>query len=304
MYFLTKEEREKLIKGILPKSRRMYVSDELRGWNWNRPPLENIYNQSLTLFEVTNRYCETGRDLFMKKVEMIKVEPSYKMQEEMLFNKILNHLIKNTKRAIYVHEIKNIDKAMAEISSVNIDYVNSLVETYDESLKPELEEKIQTLWDFESNRINFRLQDTLAKHPDIEEDSLLAQAIPVTVEHRLDGSFIGLNNYLSVDAFSFIESILFEVKYEEPKLFHRLKVTGHALAMEALTSLPVNIGCIVYPKFKNGRLTVSKEFHMIDDELRQWFIEERDHKMRMIYEEIDPGKSQNCPKDCPYMDVC
>ncbi len=247
MYFLTEEEREKLIKGIVPKSRRMYVSDELRGWNWNRPPLENIYCQPLTLCEIANQYCETGRDLFMKKVEMIKVEPNYKIQEEIHLNKILNHLITCTKRAIYKNEIKDIEKAMDEISRINVDFVNFMVESFDESLKQELEDKIKTIWDFESKRICFRIQEILAKHPDIEEDSLVAQAIPVTVEHRLDGSFIGLNNYLSVDAFSFTESMLFEVKYEEPKLFHRLLVTGHALAMEALSSFPVNIGCIVYP---------------------------------------------------------
>jgi len=31
------------------------------------------------------------------------------------------------------------------------------------------------------------------------------------------------------------------------------------------------------------------EQHIIDDELRQWFIGERDEKMRLFYEEIDPG---------------
>jgi len=38
--------------------------------------------------------------------------------------------------------------------------------------------------------------------------------------------------------------------------------------------------------------------HIIDDELRQWFIEERDEKMRMIYEEIDPGLGE-CYNYCP-----
>jgi len=64
---------------------------------------------------------------------------------------------------------------------------------------------------------------------------------------------------------------------------------GYALVMEALHEYPVNLGCLVYVDFKGDRMIVRKDIHIIDDELRQWFIEERDEKMRMIYEEIDPG---------------
>lgn len=48
---------------------------------------------------------------------------------------------------------------------------------------------------------------------------------------------------------------------------------------------------------------MKKDIHIIDDELRQWFIEERDQKMRMIYEEIDPGLG-NCYDSCPYILQC
>ena len=60
----------------------------------------------------------------------------------------------------------------------------------------------------------------------------------------------------------------------------------------------------IIKEFKNGKLTVTKDMHLIDDELRQWFIESRDEKMRMISEEIDPGISQDCKDFCPGFSVC
>jgi CRISPR-associated protein Csa1 len=97
--------------------------------------------------------------------------------------------------------------------------------------------------------------------------------------------------------------MVLDLKFGEPKKFHRLSTTGYALVMEAIHEYPINLGCIVYAEFKGDRLIVKKDIHIIDDELRQWFIEERDQKMRMIYEEIDPGLG-NCYDSCPYILQC
>ncbi|MBM7623691.1 CRISPR-associated protein Cas4 [Sporohalobacter salinus] len=51
-------------------------------------------------------------------------------------------------------------------------------------------------------------------------------------------------------------------------------------------------------------MLLKKDFQIIDDELRQWFIEERDEKMRLIAEEIDPGLSDKCYQNCPYWEEC
>lgn len=74
--------------------------------------------------------------------------------------------------------------------------------------------------------------------------------------------------------------------------------------MESIYSYPVSVGCLVYPEFKEDRIVVNKEFEIIDDQLRQWFIEERDEKIRMVSEEIEPEVAQNCYQTCPYYDKC
>jgi len=39
MYYLSEDERKHLLKGLLPKTRRTEVAEELRGWSWPEPPL-------------------------------------------------------------------------------------------------------------------------------------------------------------------------------------------------------------------------------------------------------------------------
>ncbi len=74
--------------------------------------------------------------------------------------------------------------------------------------------------------------------------------------------------------------------------------------MESLYEYPINAGCIVYPSFAGDHLSIERDFCFIDDELRQWFIEERDERMRMVHEEIDPGLAPQCAEICPLWREC
>jgi CRISPR-associated protein Csa1 len=167
-----------------------------------------------------------------------------------------------------------------------------------------LNEKVEIISRFEADRIGARIQEILIKQPYIGEDSLVALAIPVVVEQKLDGSFLGLSGNLSADAFTISEPMILDLKFGKRKDFHRLSTTGYALVMEAVYEFPINLGCIVYVDFKDDRMIITKDIHIIDDELRQWFIEERDEKMRMVYEEIDPVISERCYDTCPYYCNC
>jgi len=44
------------------------VEEELRGWNWDRPPLRPRAYLGLGVSEVAYRYCETRRDVFLKRM--------------------------------------------------------------------------------------------------------------------------------------------------------------------------------------------------------------------------------------------
>ena len=99
--------------------------------------------------------------------------------------------------------------------------------------------------------------------------------------------------------------IICDMKTGAKMEFHRLSTTGYALVYESLYEIPVNIGCTVYLSFLKDHPTphIEREFYLIDDELRQWFIEERDNKMEIVYYGKDPGKGK-CSKNCIYYSFC
>lgn len=304
MYFLTDEEKKQLLKKYLPQSRQMEVAEELRGWNWHQPPLVPPYDIKLGINEIANSYCPSNRDLYLRRVNKVKVPGNPSMIRGKIFHEVLVKALVRAKKAIYEKGVVNYAAIIKEINSpLKMDFIYKYRELLSEEDFNDTFNKAEILTSFENARITARLQEILVKQPYIGEDSLAALVIPVVLEQKIDGSFLGLSPNLSADAFTYTEPMVVDLKFGEPRDFHRLSTTGYALVMEALHEFPINLGCIVYGEFKNNRLIVKKDIHIIDDELRQWFVEQRDEKMRMIYEEIDPGR-RNCYEGCPYYSNC
>lgn len=303
MYFLTDDERKMYLKKMLPKARRLECDDELRGWNWHQPPLEPIYDERLAVYEASNSYCPTNRDLYVRRVLKNKLKPNYYMISGNVFHQILVTVVENMKRLIYQHGSRYQELMPALRELIAIEWPKEL-ETLSAEQRQEITVRGLFLRDFQQSRITTRISEILTQQPYIGADSLAHLAIPVVCENKIDGRFLGLSQHLSTDALILSEPMIMDVKFGSPEPFHRLSTTGYALVMEALYEMPINLGCIVYGEFKNGRLIVTKDMHLIDDELRQWFIESRDEKMRMIYEEIDPGIADDCKEYCPGFGVC
>lgn len=305
MYFLNEEEKRLLLRRILPQARQKDVAPELRGWNWDKPPLSPIYDSiKLGVADIANNYCPSNRDLYLRRVMGIKTPANRHMLEGGILHDMLCRMIIVIKRTIYHHganSLKQLSKLTPEDAYGVLDRVNGILSAEDTSV---IKSRMETLWDYEYHSIFNRMQNVLAAQPYIGPDALAALALPVTVEQRLNGSFLGLSAHLSADAFVFSEPMVVDIKFGKKQKFHHLSVTGYALVMESLYEYPVNAGCIVYPSFNGDRLTIERDFCLIDDELRQWFIEERDERMRMVHEEIDPGLAQQCPEICPLWQEC
>lgn len=303
MYFLADDERKQLLRYYLPKARELGVAEELRGWNWHQPPLEPVYGAVLALYEVAGRYCPSSRDVFLRRVQGIRGEPNLAMIQGAVLHDILADLLVAAKRAIYLYGTENY-RAICEALEKYVPAPQFPSTGLSEAEAADLLGKVEILSSFEKTRVLSRLQEVLARHPYIGEDSLTNLTIPVVLEQKLNGAFLGLSGNLSTDAFIFSEPMILDLKFGEPRDFHRLGTTGYALVMEALYEFPVNLGCIVYGEFRGDRLIVKRDIHIISDELRQWFIEERDEKARFVAEEIDPGLAGDCPGTCPFYRVC
>lgn len=307
MYFLNEEEKRLLLRRIMPQARQREIASELRGWNWDKPPLSPIYDIKLGVFEVANNYCPTNRDIYLRRVMGIKTPANRPMVEGGLLHDMICRMIIAIKRVIYLHGVDCLkylnaldknefvqipDTTLPEKDVLNSEDINAI------------KAKMGILWEYEFHNIYNRMQNVLAVQPHIGPDALVALALPVTVEQKLNGSFLGLSSHLSVDAFVFSEPMVVDIKFGTKERFHRLTVTGYAMVMESLYEYPINVGCLVYPSFNGERLTIDRDFCFIDDDLRQWFIEQRDERMRMVREEIDPGLAKPCPEICSLWKQC
>lgn len=304
MYFLNEEEKRLLLRRIMPQARQREIAPELRGWNWDKPPLSPIYDVRLGVADVANNYCPTNRDLYFRRVMDIKTPANRPMLEGGLLHDMACRMIIAIKRLVYQYganclkNLNTLDKS--EFIFVPGTAAGILSPGDIEAVKARME----TLWEYEFHSIYNRMQGVLAVQPHIGPDALVALALPVTVEQKLNGSFLGLSAHLSVDAFVFSEPMVVDIKFGKKQKFHHLSVTGYAMVMESLYEYPINVGCIVYPSFYGDRLSIERDFCFIDDELRQWFIEERDERMRMVHEEIDPGIPGDCPEICSLWKHC
>ncbi|MGQ9682594.1 MAG: type I-A CRISPR-associated protein Cas4/Csa1 [Anaerolineae bacterium] len=301
MYFLSEEERRYVLRKLIPEARCEPVHDELRGWNWHQPPLAPIYEAPLGLWEVAGHYCASGRDLYWRRVEGKKAPPNTAMIMGGALHELVTGIILAAKRAIYTQGRECIPSLLAlEAPTCRMEDLARL----NPEQRQELATQAEVLLNFERRRIVGRVEDILARQPHIGPDALAAWALPVVVEQRLDGRFLGLSSHLAADAFAFGEPMIADLKFGERRPFHRLSTTGYALVLESLTEMPIDIGCVVYPSFVDGQLGLERDFHRIDDELRQWFVEARDERMRLVEEGIDPGKPDACAPDCPYASFC
>lgn len=305
VYFFNDEERKFLLRGLVPRSRALDLAEDLRGWNWHHPPLEPPHDIKLGVYEVAGRYCPTGRDLYARRVLSVRGTPNHAMLCGSFYHAVLVEVLIRAKRLLYIHGVQDYREALTALAAPDHESLSSDIGG---KLPPEERDEVlrrgAILWAFESDRISARVQEVLSRHPYINVDALVSLAVPVVVEQKLNGSFLGLSPNLSADAVLASEPLIVDLKFGEPRDFHRLSTTGYAMAMEAIYEYPVNIGCLVYADFRDNRWVIRKDFHVIDEELRQWFIEERDEKMRIVFEEMDPGRAAECPATCAYFGWC
>jgi len=224
MYFLNEDERRLVLHRLLPQARESPVSEELRGWNWDKPPLSPVYAARLGVSEIAGQYCSSGRDVYLRRVQRVSRPPNTAMLAGAALHRAVSAIVVASKRAIYGSDVESCLNALEHLRSSPLD------EETAEALLPDeaqaLAEQIALLWRFEQRRVISRVEDVLSRQPRVGIDGLVAQAIPAVVEQRLDGTFLGLSQHLAADAFTFAEPMVLDVKFGKPQPFHRLTTSG------------------------------------------------------------------------------
>jgi CRISPR-associated protein Csa1 len=260
MFMPTAEERKRLLRGTIPRARKLGVDDSLRGWSWSAPPLLSPYEIPLGLADVANAYCPTGRDVYARRVLGVEPEPNEEMILGGALHGALRDWIVHAKKTLYQRGAKNPEEAMREIRDFP---------------EPDLPET-SALVSYEADAIEFRLREALSQFPRIGTDALVAQVLPITLNQMVDGSFLGLSRHLSTDLLNLGEPCVLNVIFNDEKRdFHLLTLAGYALVLEAVYEFPVDVGVTVYANMED-RLHIEREFTTLGDELRMEFIETRD----------------------------
>jgi CRISPR-associated protein Csa1 len=293
MYFLSDVEQKYLLYQLLPTARERGVSRELRGWSWHQPPLRPYYEDlRLPMYAVASKYCPTDRDVYLRFVEGENPVPNVKMA----LGKVLHGVVSDSLQAFILRRRMSFEDWWRGIRWGEIP-----------ARPEEVRMPAQRVWDFIVKMCEARLADVSSRQPYASEWDRVASAIPFLIEHKISGELLGLSGILSLDCYDYLRSIMFDLKVaSEPEDWHRLSPVGYALVFESVHEVPVDICCIVYLNLMGERIVVKKDLFFAGDELRQWWIEERDRKLEIVAERKDPGKPDKtkCSEDCIYYESC
>lgn len=292
MYFLNDFDKKILLNKLLPLARDIGVSPELRGWSWSQEPIKPLYDLKMPMYLTCSKYCPTGRDVYLSMVKGAKPRMNYKIS----LGKLIHGAISDSflsfidKRKISFGEWWN------KVRIEEIPLMDERMRAFAESI-----------WNYiiESCRVEY--ENHRMQQPYATERDLMATAIPFLIEHKLSGELLGLSGLLSPDCYDYLRKIIFDVKVQEiinEEMWHRLYTTGYALVLESIYEIPIDIGCTVYISWRGSSPYIKRDLFFINEDLRRWWIEERDQKMETVVQKRDPGTPNLCPEDCIYWDHC
>ncbi len=287
------------------------ISSDLRGWEYDRPPVKPARQLLLPVSELASRYCPAMRDIFLRRVLSIQPPKSFKMFRGMVYHLLISKILIEAKRIIYSSGLIS----GSDFYEKAIEKVQTLIDlTFDEALRrygnisqEELEEVRRgsvKLSKYILIEAAYSINSALSRFPHINVDSMVSEAFPPVTELKVDGSLVGLSRELSVDIYSPVGAVV-DIKTGEVREFHRYAAAGYALAIEAEKGIPIDLGVIIYVSTDLGDVpSFVHDVFIVDDELRREFLEIRDEAQLLVERGADPGKPAACPRYCPYYSYC
>ena len=284
---------------ILKQLRRLHwfasrdpVENELRGWNWDKPPLRPRAYLGLGVSEVSSKYCSTRRDIWLRRV--MGTKPSASIPEQLCIGRVVHEvfrIVTSEVRKLVVRDLPGWEvyerlacKCKRTLSCNGLNPEPWVIDLY---------KTLLLMFTAESESSNI-----------LHGASPSIGWLPYVSEFKVDGSMLGLSSNLSVDAIA-EGGVIVEIKYGRPMDFHKLALTGYALALEANLEVPFDYGILLHINgLPKSRPRIGVEPVYISSSLRREFIDERDEIIDMVLSGREPPKPEYCPYLCPYREVC
>lgn len=292
VYYISEVEHKNLINNLLPKAREVSVSSELRGWSWHQEPLKPYYaDVKLPMYMVSGTYCPTARDIYLKYVENKEPELNHEVS--------LGIALHSATGFLYTNLRQNREPKFEEWWAKK---------NFEVTLKGNIagiKACATLLWEYVLANAKAKKLSAQVEQPYASPEGIINTAIPFLIEHKISGELLGLSDILSVDCYDYLHGVIFDLKSSAIiEDANRLYPTGYAFVFESVYEVPIDIGCVTYVHFKNDRMNLHRDFFVINDDLRSWWIEERDKKLQIVAEKREPKKAEKCPANCIYAAVC
>lgn len=307
MYYLDEIEYKLLIHDLLPRTRSNPVDDRLRGWNWFQSPVRPYsFEIRLPIWEIASSTCPTYRDIWIRRMVLKKkLFTSQRQVEGIIIHKIVSHMFKKAKKLVYSSDYGAIrDALLSGIDGFIEKEIRGLMNNVENLDTDKLKKFAKNIAEWEALRIESRINDVRVKYPYIDEEGLVSLTLPFSLEMPVDGKLIGLSSMLRVDASWLPGGIVFEIKTGYHEYWHKLQVTGYALALESVYERPIDIGVIVYVSQAGENIRVSRDIFIISDDLRSGFLEKRDEIQMLLTRKIEPEIPKKCPGKCLFRKYC
>ena len=293
--FLNLSEIERKVRVLRKNLKDLGISEELRGYSWDTPPVEPINDVKISVSDL-NGFCPSRRDVYLKYVLGEKPKVNVYMLRGLAYHRVIKETITSIKKAVY-HGCETGEEVIEKFYESKLpEKVCSELGVEDENVK----ENCFKLYRALVIQAAARVDEVSSKY--MGEENLAELAFPSFLERKVNGSPVGLSSNLSLDVFT-PYSVIMDFKSGIERYEHKLSLTGYAMAVEAEDEVEVDFGVLVYLRFGKGVKFLQKEF-VFSDELRREFLEVRDEIAEIVDAGVDPGKPAECPKFCSFYEVC
>ncbi len=270
------------------------IEEELRGWNWDRPPIKPRAYYGLTMADVVSRYCPTRRDVWLRRVQRAK--PVLESRP-LVVGKII-HIVFHTTYTLFMEAATRTDDP-GEVYDYMIQ--NARQRLREQGVDIDAERWTWKLY----RRLALSLAGSMAVYTAWHPGSRGYEQMTWVTEQHIDGTPLGLSKNLRVDAFN--GSVVVEIKYGKPAPWHTLSLAGYAMALEANYETPVDYGLILYINgLPDNHLQITIEPRYLSNTLRRLFLDQRDETIDMLMSEHEPPVPPrgSCPETCPFYTIC
>ncbi len=296
VYFLGPEE----IREVERFSTSIEVDESLRGWNYRSEKLRPPYDLTLPVSAIAAGYCRCGRDVYYTYVLKKRLETPPEAHEGAFMHAVVGKAVEAARRFLYEFGLSPPDMLYSYLNNLRDMALAELASLQGVS-GDLLMRNARKLWSYMVFELCHMLNMAISKGVNFSREWLATAIAPFVIDYTVNGRVLGLSGSLKLDALSSM-NLVFDLKTGRPADFHRLALAGYALALEANNFQPVNIGCISYLSFRDDMPTASVRMNVvaIDEISRLEFIEERDRKLRILAERVDPAKPGLCDPKCPF----